>query len=262
MSQRARLEQRSRTGASWYPSGPDRIVARMLGSMKIVLDPADFSLTPHLVMDGFWESWISVWAMANVLQTDHVLNIGANCGYYAMLFAKGNAHVVAVEPQQKLAENIALSAALNGLGGRVRVEQCVAGTVEADRSCQLYTDFHGSAHVSAGDVEHPSLAGDTITVKERPAHELMPDATCAFIDAEGYEPVIWEGLAPLRAKKQLRWVALEWAPARYSDPKGFLAQLRQYGLVSVVVGDGTERPMNDAALLKGSDWDTLVVRAR
>lgn len=257
---REQLEGRSRAAASWYPAGEHRLVARMLGQFKIVLDQRDFSLTPHLVMDGFWESWITVWAARQVNQGSAVLNIGANCGYYTLLFAAAGASVVAVEPQRHLFENIKLSTMLNGWSGRVRVERCVAGVEERDVTLQLYPDFHGSAHVTSNLEEHPDLAGGTDTVKERPAHELMPEATCAFIDAEGYEPLIWEGLAPLREKKQLEWVALEWAPVRYDDPEAFLRSLREYGSLSVVGEAGQEMVMSDAQLLRGTEWDTLVVR--
>lgn len=260
MTTRVQIESVSRAASSWYPAGKNRLVARMLGGIKIVVDPRDFSLTPHLVMDGFWESWITVWAMGQVTNTDRVLNIGANCGYYTLLFANAGARVVAVEPQGALAANIKLSALLNGWGNRIRVEQCVAGADDREVPFQLYPDFHGSPHVHLNTEEHPDLAGDLTTVRERPAHELMHDASCVFIDAEGYEPLIWKGLAPLLERRQLRWVALEWAPSRYEDPEGFLAALKAYGSVAVVTDRSVESVVSDQALLRGTDWDTLVVR--
>ncbi len=235
----------------------------MLGSIKIVLDARDFSLTPHLAMEGYWESWVSVWAMANTLPTDRIMNIGANCGYFTLLFAKGGARVVAVEPQPFLAECIRLSAALNGWDERIVVRECVAGSGQGTVTLRLYDHLSGSAFVerAARDAGTQPAEG-RLVVEERRAHELMPDATCVFVDAEGYEPMIWEGLKPLLDKGQLRWIALEWAPARYEDPVAFLAQLREYGTVSVVNSTGGETKVSDKDLLQKGDWDTVIVRRK
>ena len=254
---RAQLEQASRAVASWYPAGGDRLVARVLTNLKLVVDRRDMSLTPHLVMDGFWESWITVWAMAQCQPNQKMLNIGANCGYYAVLFGRGMKRVVAVEPQPHLAENIALSAALNGLSDRISVKRAVAGAEHRSTHLQMHDHFAGSAFVGKSEDDG---WGQHLPVEEVPAHELMPDATCAFIDAEGYEPLIWRGLKPLLDKRQLSWIALEWAPSRYDDPETFLRQLSDYGRLSVVMDQGQEVPANPTTLLGGTEWDTLVVR--
>lgn len=260
MLSRAQLEHASRVAASWYPVDGRRIVARVLGDTKLVVDSLDMSLTPHLVMDGFWESWITIWALAQCHPQDRVLNIGANCGYYTMIFAKRSAAVVAVEPQPFFVESIRLSAALNGLTSKVEVHEAVAGIEHRDVTLRLHADFSGSAFVGE-QAEGRGWVGSR-RVKEVPAHELMPDATCAFIDAEGYEPEIWAGLRPLLDQRQLRWVALEWAPSRYDDPEGFLQQLAAYGTLSVVKEQGQEVSVDHGTLLRGTEWDTLVVRCR
>lgn len=259
---RGHVESVSRAGVSWYLAGDNRIVAMMLGEVKIVLDQRDFSLTPHLVMSGYWESWITAWFLRNVGPGDKVLNIGANCGYYALAAARAGCDVVAVEPQEHLAKNLKISASLNGYNKFI-VRQCIAGSAFRRVRLQLYPDFQGSAHVSSdAPLEHPDLAEGTVEVAEVPAHEAMPDATCVFVDAEGYEPHIWEGLKPLLDKKQLRWVALEWAPTRYDNAGGFLGALRSCGELTVVNDNGVEARVTDRQLMDGVEWDTLVVRPR
>jgi len=194
VTRRAQLEQMARSKASWYPVDEHRVVARVLGDLKMVIDTRDMSLAPHLVMDGFWESWITLWAISQCGSSDRMLNIGANIGYYTILFARSMKRVVAVEPQPSLADNIKISADLNGFGSRVEVKQCVAGSEYRTVVLQQHRHFTGSAFVG-GTPDDVDWA-DRISVQEVPAAELMPDATCAFIDAEGYEPIIWEGLKP------------------------------------------------------------------
>jgi len=250
---RAQIETISRDAAAWYPLGDGRIVARVLGSTKIVVEQDDFSLAPHLVMDGFWESWVTVWCLANTRPSDRVLNIGANCGYFSLLFARIASKVVAVEPQPRLAANIRRSAMLNGLAN-LAVEEVVAGVEERDVFLKLYDGLSGSAHVT--ETAH----GTELRVRERPSGDLLPDATCVFVDAEGYEPLIWAGLGP--ALPSARWVCLEWAPDRYKDAVGFLAALRAWGSITVIATDGSEAQTSDAALLSSAtgSLETIVVR--
>jgi FkbM family methyltransferase len=235
-------------------------VARVLGGIKIVLDTRDFSLTPHLVMDGFWESWVTLWVQANINKDDHALNIGANCGYFTLLMAEAGASVVAVEPQPHFAAGIRLSAALNGCSDRVKVEECVAGCENQEVTFQLHEHLAGDAYVDRGGEERAGFS--PTRAQERPAHELMPSATVAFIDAEGYEPYIWQGLAPLLEKRQLRWVALEWTPRKYSDPAAFLAELSQCGPLAIIRDDGHEQEASMEALLRVPDFHMLVIRPR
>lgn len=254
MTSRSQIESISRAAVSWYPASDGRLVARILGDIKIVLEQSDFSLTPHLVMEGFWESWVTAWCVANVQKTDRVLNIGANCGYFALLFARKAARVVAVEPQHRFAEGISRSAQLNGFHN-LEVIECVAGSAERQVRMKLYDGLSGSAHVIPGD--------EGILVTERHASGLMPDATCVFIDAEGYEPEIWAGLQILLGTSSVRWIALEWAPSRYADAPGFLADMRTYGNVTIINHSGVEENVPDARLLSlGDGFETMVVRPR
>lgn len=254
---RANLEARSRAAARWYPLPNRRLVASVLGSFKLVVDAEDLSLTPHLVLDGFWESWITLWFQANVRPGDRLLNVGANCGYYAVLAATQGAEVVAVEPQPRLAEGIEMSAVLNGVDGRLLVRRCVASDCSETVRLQMHGTLTGSAFVGdAADGFDQSM-----DVRAEAAHELMPEANCVFVDAEGHEPRIWDGLRPLLDGSRLKWVALEWAPTRYEDAESFARQLLSAGSVCAVTTDGSERPVTLAQMLApSSGWDTIVVR--
>lgn len=240
MTPREALERHSRAHATWYPISDQRVVVRALGELKMVVDTRDFSLTPHLVMDGFWESWITVWAQRAVSEADRVLNVGANCGYYALLFGQRAERVVAVEPQPNLCANLRLSVLLNGMAARVEVAECVAGAERATVRLAMHRDLMGSAFVGEPPADTTEWSRSR-PIEQRPSHELMADATCAFIDAEGYEPHVWKGLAPLLQRQQLRWVAMEWSPSRYDDPEKFMAELSAYGVLYKVDHDGSER---------------------
>jgi len=254
---RADIERLSRAGVSAYQIGDDRMIARVLGEMKIVVDTRDISVTPHLVMDGFWESWITSWAISKVGKGERILNVGANCGYFALVFARlvgETGRVVAVEPQQRLAEGVEMSATLNGFGGRLAVQRCVAGSVNRVVSVRVPGRLLGGASVTSDAGE------DSFLVEEVSTSDLMPDATGVFVDAEGYEPVIWEGMRAMLDGPHFRWACIEWAPSRYADPNGFLATLRRAGSLLLVGYDGEERLASDHQLLAVPDYESLVIR--
>lgn len=256
---RGQFEQRCRGFARWYPCGNDRLVAVVHGVHKLVVDSMDFSLTPHLVMDGFWESWISLWCYRNTALDSHVINMGANCGYFTMLFAHaGAAKVVAVEPQRKLADGIRISAMLNGYAGQVSVAECVASDTTAHVWLNQHRFLAGSAFV--GDSSGDDF--NAISVPSRVTSELMPTATHAFIDAEGHEPQVIRGLAPLMAKRQLEWIALEWTPGSYENASEFFDELFAYGNISVINPDGASTPVTKQHLLSVRSFEMVVVRRR
>jgi len=234
-------------------------VAVVHGQHKLVVDSMDFSLTPHLVMEGFWESWISLWCYRNTAPGSHVLNVGANCGYFSMLFVHAGAEkVVAVEPQRKLAEGIRISAMLNGYAGRVAVAECVASDADGQVTLNQHRFLAGSAFV--GDSSGDDF--ESVRVPSKVTSELMPTATHSFIDAEGHEPQVVRGLAPLMAKRQLEWIALEWTPGSYENAPEFFDELLAYGNISVINPDGASTPVTKQQLLSVRGFEMVVVRRR
>ena len=64
-------------------------------------DAQETGITPHLCMDGYQESWITI-ALACTLRPGwHCLHVGANHGYYTLIMADAvgrEGRVVPVEP--------------------------------------------------------------------------------------------------------------------------------------------------------------------
>lgn len=65
--------------------GNDMILSRFLTKYMCYVDSQDMSLTPHLCLNAYWESWITQ-AMVRILERGfYYLDIGANCGYYSLI---------------------------------------------------------------------------------------------------------------------------------------------------------------------------------
>jgi hypothetical protein len=59
----------------------------MVFGHKLFVDTRDVSITPHLLLDGLWEPWVTTVIRRIVRPGLRVFDIGADCGYYAVLMA-------------------------------------------------------------------------------------------------------------------------------------------------------------------------------
>ena len=88
------------------------ILCRVLGKYIVYADPNDVGLTPHLCLDGFWESWITIALARRLTPGWACIDVGANHGYYTLLMAdavESTGRVCAIEPNPQLAERLALT---------------------------------------------------------------------------------------------------------------------------------------------------------
>src|SRR5437773_9467167 len=77
------------------------LVSVLGGAFSLYLNKNDVSLTPSISTLFYWEPWITAWFTNHIEEGDFIVDIGANCGYFTMLFEKltGEAGMVlAYEP--------------------------------------------------------------------------------------------------------------------------------------------------------------------
>src|SRR5437660_168721 len=67
--------------------GPDMALTQMHDGHFIYVDPADESLSAHLIGRGYWERWIESVVRGLVRPGDRVVEVGANLGYYTLIMA-------------------------------------------------------------------------------------------------------------------------------------------------------------------------------
>src|SRR5882672_5557832 len=81
--------------------GDGLVLARILGRHKIFLRSSDRGFACHVMLDGFWEMWLTQFLAHRVKPGMTVIDVGANFGYYTLLLgdAVGEAgRVIAAEP--------------------------------------------------------------------------------------------------------------------------------------------------------------------
>ena len=136
---RETLETESRRHYQTAYLGDGIILCRVLGRYLMRADARDLDITPHLCLDGFWESWVTLAIAARLRAGMRCVDVGANHGYYTLLMADAvgeEGQVLALEPNPALADLVRVNANTNGLGDRVAVIERAA-SARADELVEL-----------------------------------------------------------------------------------------------------------------------------
>jgi len=199
VSSRFELEDVSWRRAAGVYYGEHRMLCRLLGDYLAFVDTRDFMLAPRLVLDGFWEAWVTL-ALGRYIQPGfHCVDVGANYGYYTLLMAAAcgrGGRVLACEPNPVLAETyLPGNLALNGFRDRVEICQKVIGNINAERvDFVLHDGDYATSSLERWAYPHRSqnIQVPAITLDNALAGWERLDLV--KIDAEGAEALVWEGM--------------------------------------------------------------------
>jgi FkbM family methyltransferase len=161
-----------------------------------------------------------------------VIDVGANFGYYSILFGalvEANGRVYAVEPNPAVATKLRRSIDLNGFTSRTTIVEAAAGRIK-EAEVILYAPYgepKNARIVGSPDLVSPEL-GTLYKIPQVRLDDVASGATCVDfvkIDAEGAEEGVIAGMQQILARDRPGLV-LEFNAARYRDPTRFLAQLQ------------------------------------
>lgn len=261
MTSRQHVEALGRAHAGSIISNEEWNLTKILGSIPIYCRTDDYSVTPCLIRDGYWEAWITAWLLSHIT-ADHIfLDVGANTGYYALIAAYQGARVTAFEPNPVYADLIEMSVAENHFEGQVDIVRSGVSDTEGEATLWVPKNYQGSATLVEGYIdEHYDLKPQEVSLVTLDSAVTIPDDTPLIIkiDTEGYEEHVWDGMQDILAKKPV--IALEYTPDSYSDK--FLDKLEDYGDLKWINFDGVEEPISREHVENHPDWVMLVIRPR
>jgi len=207
---------------------------------KIYLDTRDLSLAPHILMDGYWERWITDFFLTVVRPGMRIVEIGANIGWYSLLAAEtiGNAgQLVSFEANPRIAEILTRNIIVNWFLDRVRVVNKAVFSTGGKVDFCVYDKYFGGSSLfvqseldgrSGQDFLYPQFK-DEFRMIEVEAVTLdsyfAQGSNVDFIkiDAEGAEPHIFAGACRiLRDNKDVQ-IIMEFAP-RLFKRSGYSAE--------------------------------------
>ena len=247
--------------------GRNTALCRILGRYKAYVDTTDIGLSSHLMLDGYWEMWVTE-ALYELIRPGMVVaDIGANVGYFALLMAElvgptGRVH--AFEPNPRLAELVGKSLHVNGFARWADIHQTALGD-ENGGSVTLVvpptTPMNAYILQAGADL---SLDGIEVPTARLDSRDDWREIELAKIDVEGAEELIWAGARGLLDGERLRTVVLEFNSHRYNDPAAFLLRLRANGfaLNHLTIGNGIVPTDIDHILSHSGPEDIMLVLRR
>jgi FkbM family methyltransferase len=229
---RSRNEARIRSLCAAVYLGQGTALCRVLGRYKMFVDTTDIGVSSHLMLDGYWEMWLTE-AMARVVRPGMtVVDIGANLGYFTLLladFVGPSGQVHAFEPNPPITERLRRTVSINGFMDRVAVHE----TALSDRNgAEVLLVVPASEPKNAYIIPADRRAGPQerlLRTRRLDSFAEIPHADIVKIDADVAEEGIWRGMAGLLEKPRPMTIFLEFAAARYPDPARFLADIQAHG---------------------------------
>ena len=260
------LEAVSRQESRAVYVGENTVLCRVLGKYLVYADAQETGITPHLAMDGYWESWITVVLARTVRRGWYCLDVGANHGYYTLVMADlvgQRGRVVPVEPTPRLAELLRETLDVNGFPV-VTVVQKAASRTDGEK-LRLVVPRRRSMNARLSEVAGPTDAVfDVETVTVDALTRDWPRVDLIKIDVEGAEQDVWQGMQRTIAQNPRLIVILEFNVDRYEDPRTFLEAIELAGFrLRYIDFDAGARDVTVDQLLRrqvGQDWMLSLAR--
>lgn len=255
------LENRCRALLTAVHIGDRIALCRVLGRYKFYVGTDDVAFGVHMMMEGFWESWLTVFMARRIKPGMRVVDAGANLGYYTLMFADlagSSGRVAAIEPNPKAAALLRRSVFANGFNATVEVTEAALTDVDG-----VELTFHSPAGLPMNarivGAEYAQAEG-TVTVAGTRLDTVLaqwPSVDFIKMDVEGAEEAAISGAWGVIERDRPELV-LEFNVHRCADPEGLLRRL------SGVYGDPREidihsdlQPVTEERLLdraRGDDW--------
>jgi len=224
--------------------GNNRALTTTIFGHLIFVDTRDISLTPHILMEGFWEIWITRIFIELVKENMNVIEIGANIGYYTTIAASKvgqNGKVFAFEANPITFENLFRSIEVNGFLDRVTLIN--AAVLEDNyQNINLYSldKHHGNSSIGEFSTDYLNRYRDhydVIAIRAISLDSFFSDQKLKIdlikIDAEGSEPRIFKGMRNLIKNNPNIKIICEFAPhiliSLGERPDNFLDEITELG---------------------------------
>jgi FkbM family methyltransferase len=208
--------------------GEATALCRVLGRYKMFVDTHDVGLSSHVMLDGYWEMWVTETIANRVKPGMVVADIGANLGYFTLLMADlvgPNGHVHAFEPNPRMVERLRKSLDVNGFGARSDIHDIALGATDGEPMAFVIPATEPkNAHMFPFSGELPE-GGTLLHTSRLDSVSDWSAIEFAKIDVEGAEELVWSGAQGLLEGEKLRTIVLEFTPARYADPSAFLERV-------------------------------------
>ncbi len=229
--------------------GDHTLLIRTVFGHAMYVDSRDLSLTPHLLLQGYWEPEVTRFFLRTVKPGMRIVEVGANVGYYTLLASSlvgPTGRVLAFEANPATATLARRSLAVNGFRDRAKVIDMAVTDAPGTVTLHCLDQRHGDSSLFDFSDTQLAFPGDRVTKLVVPATSLdafVPqDEPIDLIrmDVEGAEPLVFDGMRRILAQNSRIKILLEFFPQRIQcagrNPARFLASLAAMGFVIHTIG--------------------------
>ncbi len=106
--------------------GHSTLLCRVLGRYKFFVHAEDTGITPHLLLDGLWEIWVTEFVVRNIASGAKTIDLGSNYGYYTVLMGHlggRDGHVTSIEPNPSILPFLERNVLVNKLRANVTIDR-------------------------------------------------------------------------------------------------------------------------------------------
>lgn len=243
--------------------GEGTALCRVLGRYKMFVDTDDFSLSMHLITDGFWELWLTEVVAELVKPGMTAVDIGANLGYFSLMMGElvgpaGSVH--AFEPNAELARRLRRSLEINGFAARATVHEVALTDSVGEGLLAIPPSGPGGGHLTGELLGRPGAAVRMETFDWTPA---LAHADFIKIDVEGFEYHLWQGMRAFVASGRPVTIVMEFSGDCHPDAAAFLDEIAAGGFtIEYLSEDRGIVPVERSAILSRSTDPLLLVLRR
>lgn len=226
-----------------YQSSPQEVVCRILGRFIFRTPAGDRGITPHLALDGYWESWLTKYFFDTVPQGSNVVVAGANTGYYAVVLG----HLIgtlgtlyAIEPNPCIIKFLRENLFVNGIHGTAYEVALGPKHGKATLKFDLFNSGMGTIIPELQTNDHSSSADvDVVTLDD-----IVPSGhrvDFIKIDCEGSDLSILRGAERIMEENKGVHFIIEMAPKliKEEEARAVLAFMQFHGFkTSVITNQG------------------------
>ena len=231
---------------------------------KMYVDTRDLSLAPHLLMDGYWEPWITKLFLTLVKPGMNIVEVGSNIGYYSLLGASiigKNGFIHCFEANPHLCELLRRNLDINGF---IPVSKSINKAVsdrQGKTKFRIQTDYLGGSFMCFSYAhQQPGKNVEIIEIESTSLDkELGQDYRVDLlkIDAEGAEPVIIPGAYNLLKNNQDIKIIVEFHMDHFTpeygedrDPDLYLQSFRDLGFkINLIAEDSKYHEVSNAEII-------------
>jgi FkbM family methyltransferase len=229
--------------------GDHTLLIQTIFGHAMYLDGRDISLTPHLLRQGCWEPDVTRFFLRLVKPGMHIVEVGANVGYYTLLACSlvgPTGRVTAFEANPASVALTRRSLLVNGFRDRATITGMAI--IDAPGAVVLHRldQRQGDSSIFDFSDEQLAFAGDRVTKLEVPATSLdaffEKDDPIDLIrmDVEGAEPLVFDGMRHILERNPRIQIMLEFFPERIQrsgrQPAKFLESIKGMGFRIQTVG--------------------------